>query len=342
MPYKAYRKRGTAILKLNSTEIQERWDRLFLRLKERIAHPTDEHLASRIWKASDLRREISQVRAENIDTLKSTFPNAKEVLRRMEQMGWLLPLPIVFPSGSEGNQAAYLLDMEATREESPDVLELLQGYESRGVLCYAAVLAFHELTTQVPPIAHIAILQEFAQPAAVVSVSSREPKASESKGQPENKTVRDPLGSALFSYRGISCYLTRRDSALAPGIQTRIEGPRVRLRMTTLEQALLDAIFHPVRCGGEAMVLESWENGMERWNSDRIANYLGEINREDYYRRVGAMCSMMDYEPEGQLRDGLQAAKSRYQSTAHNEEPISLLRGLAYSHLIEEWGVTTS
>ena len=52
-------------------------------------------------------------------------------------------------------------------------------------------------------------------------------------------------------------YSNKRDVSLVPGIQFRVVSPRCWLRITTLEQTLLDALMQPVRCGGEAVALEA-------------------------------------------------------------------------------------
>jgi hypothetical protein len=313
---------------------QQRWDFLFRQLKELLSKPSESHPAARIWEQTDLVKVISGLRKEHVQLLKSNFPSAKEVVARMKAIGWLLPVPIA--ARSKANADLYLLDMESTPEDRPDVLELLQGFEPDGVLCYASVLAFHELTTQQPPIAHVGILKNYEPSTA----TERLPTPASDETMDQRRSDRDLLGSYLFSYEGTKCYRTRRDRALTPGVQTRILGPRTRLRVTTLEQTLLDTLFHPVRCGGEAIVFEAWERGLERWNPSRLADHLKAIGREDFLRRVGAMLSLqgIDSFPDS-LHSLLAAASARWRNRTAHEEPIALLRQMSYSRLLTEWGV---
>lgn len=326
-------------------ELRERWDFLFRELKQRIAHPSADHPAAKVWKHSDLVSVISKLRRGHIEILKTTFPRAKEVIERMQKIGWLLPIEVDSPAETS-TQVLYLLDMEATAEDLPEVLELLQGYQSNGVLSYFAVLAYHELTTQLPSFAHIGILQDYA---ATESTQQSTPPSSVSQSPPTRQTSpaakdsseRNPLGSPIFSYQSITCYSTKRDRALVPGIQTREVGPRTHLRMTTLEQTLLDSLFYPLHCGGEAVVFEAWERGMERCNLDRLRQHLQAIDRDDFDRRVGAMLTLLDYDlPRGSLQAHLDAAALRYQSGDSTAPTIPLLKGLTYSRTIPEWGVT--
>jgi len=322
----------------HSAEQQRRWDFLFRQLKERLSRPTNAHPAAKVWKQSELVSAISAVRKEHMDELKTTFPPAKEVVERMRAIGWLLPIPLEPLPPEDPPQPLYLLDMEATEEDMPHVLEVLQGYESDGVLCYAAVLAHHELTTQIPTFAHVGILQDYGASADAAAALKATAPVTESASEP--RSTRDPLGTRLFAYQGTECYLTRRDRALSPGVQTRMEGPRTQLRVTTLEQTLLDALFYPVRCGGEAIVFEAWERGVERWNPSRLAEHLEAIGRNDFSRRVGAMLAVLDVPSiPSALSPLLEAASKQWQYGGDGEESIPLLRHLDYDRLLPEWGV---
>jgi hypothetical protein len=50
----------------------------------------------------------------------------------------------------------------------------------------------------------------------------------------------------------------------------RVVSPRTWLRITTLEQTLLDTLLQPLRCVGEAVVLEAWENGVSEGKNGEV------------------------------------------------------------------------
>ena len=105
-------------------------------------------------------------------------------------------------------------------------------------------------------------------------------------------TQRSPLGTEIFRFDEVPYYVTRRDASLAPGIQLRVVSPKTWLRITTIEQTLLDTLLQPVRCGGEAVILEAWEKGVKDMDMDRMAEHLTKIQREDLDRRVAAVLDL--------------------------------------------------
>ena len=88
---------------------------------------------------------------------------------------------------------------------------------------------------------------------------------------------RNPLGTEIFRFEGVGYYSNKRDASLVPGIQFRVVSPRCWLRITTLEQTLLDALMQPVRCGGAAVVLEAWETGVKQFDADRMSEHLNPL-----------------------------------------------------------------
>ncbi len=320
----------------NDNALLERWDTLFRSLKQRLIQPTAEHPASKVWRRVDLIRIISQVREENIGELRTTFPSAQDVVERMEKIAWLTPLELVSSSDRKIAPKMYLLDMEATPEGMPDPLELLQGFQPNGVLSYFSILGFYELTTQVPSYAHIGILQSTSSKKA----SHPPTKKKATKSSSPTSRQRNLLGSLAFSYQGIACYTTRRDRTLVPGIQTREMGPHTRLRMTTLEQTLLDTLLHPLRCGGESVVFEAWQNALDRLNPDRLERHLEKIGREDFERRTGAMIDLMKFKlPNGRLKRRLE---SRRKTISKNDaaDSLPLLNGFRYDRTLSDWRVS--
>jgi hypothetical protein len=311
----------------------DRWDLMFRKLKHTVASPTDEHPAARIWRDSDLTAAISQVRKAHAAELLTNFPSAKAVIKRMLSIGWLQEISVENPASKAASTRLYLLDMEATEEDTPEAWELLQGFTTNGVLCYFSALAFHELTTQIPSFHHIGIPKD---PSPRI-----EPSTIPTTSQPSTagKKQRDPLGSFVFNFQETPCYTTSRDVSLMPGVQTREIGPRTRLRITTPEQVMLDTLWQPLKCGGQAIAFEAWERGVTRWNPDRMAKHLKSINRHEWERRVGAMLSQIGVIPEsGALSDLLETRKQKVKNTS-DLTPLPLLNHLPASTLLPEWGV---
>ena len=44
----------------------------------------------------------------------------------------------------------------------------------------------------------------------------------------------------------------------------RAYGPRAQIRITTLEQTLLDSLYKPFLCGGPEVVFEAWQDAVDR------------------------------------------------------------------------------
>jgi len=305
---------------------------MFRELGKEVSLPTQGHPAARVWRESDLKAVITKVRKQHLGELKSTFPTAKGVIARMLEIGWIRLIPLE-PADGESSPPIYLLDMEAAEEDLPDAWELMQGYTPGGVLCYFGAAAFHELTTQVPSFYHIAKLRSTAPKPQSVEIRQSEPSA----GTPRE---RDPLGTLEFRFQGLPCYTTSRDTTTIPGIQTRDYGPRTQLRITTLEQTMLDTLWQPLKCGGESVVFEAWEKGVQRWNPERMAKHLAAINRPDWERRVGAMLSLLGVETDGSLQ-GLLAARKETLRSSVDHQHLPLIPGLPGSRLLTEWGILT-
>ncbi len=132
--------------------------------------------------------------------------------------------------------------------------------------------------------------------------------------------------------------MTRRTSRLVPGVQTRSEGPRARLRITTYEQSLLDTLHKPQNCGGPAVVLEAWHEATTsgRLDEERLVDYLVRMDYPSTSRRVGAMLRLMDYDAGARLENYLGQARQVVNNKAPYSQ-ISLLPGFDYSNLDEEW-----
>jgi len=301
---------------------------MFRELKKEVSKPTPEHPTARVWRQSDLKSVITKIHKREFDKLKSTFPPAKDVITRMLDIGWVQPIPLESKTDKKA-PTLFLLDMEATEEELPEPWELLQGFKPAGVLCYLGAASFHELTTQVPTFYHIANLR-----ASSPSYDQDEVQPKTSNNEADQK--RDPLGTLEFRFQGADYYTTNRDKSSIPGWQTRTRGPRTNLQMTTIEQTMLDTLWQSLKFGGESIVFEVWERGVQVWNSEKMAKHLATIDRQDWTRRVGAMLSLTGLKAEGNLKSLLEKSGKHLSG---DEVPLALMPGLPATNLIKEWGI---
>lgn len=311
-------------------EVQKRWEFFLRLLREAVAQPTEEHPVVRCWKSTELISLIGSIVNKHRKILLYTFPTAKEVVKRLTAMGWLRPVSGI--QSTIERLSFFFMEMDTAGSEVFDPLELLQAYLPSGVICYLGALSIHELTTQTPCFFHVGRIRRSSN---VDDISVFQPDAS-LDGKAEKK--RNALGTEIFRFDGAVCYKTNRYAAYTPGVQMRIIAPRTWLRTTTLEQTLLDTLMQPVRCGGEAVVFEAWERGLERYDTAQMAEYLEKIGRRDLWRRVGAMLDILGAETTGtQLDAGLK--KALVSISTQNEDEIPLLHGLEFSNLNKTWRV---
>jgi predicted transcriptional regulator of viral defense system len=247
----------------------------------------------------------------------------------MLDIGWVQPIPLESNTDKKA-PTLFLLDMEATKEDFPEPWELLQAFKPAGVICYLGAASFHELTTQVPTFYHIANLRPPSPNYTPDEVQSPETVSNRTDQK------RDPLGSFGFRYQGADYYTTNRDESSIPGWQTRTRGPRTNLRMTTMEQTMLDTLWQPSKFGGESIVFEVWERGVQVWNPDKMTKHLAAIDRNEWTRRVGAMLSLVGLDAEGKLKSLLEESRKHLSG---GEPPLALMPGLPATNLIKEWGI---
>ena len=312
-----------------------RWNLIFRELGQAVSRPTEAHPAARVWKETDLVSLISEIRRTHRSELGSTIGSAREVVGRMTEVNWLRPILLDTSSAARPPARLYLVDMEAAPDECPDTPEVLLGCFPSGFICYFGALAYHELTTQTATHWHIAECKEPSPGRSAWPSPAGDPPT-----QPSSRSAADPMGTLAFHYDGLPCYITRRDPGLVAGLQSREHGPRLRIRTTNLEQTILDTLLHPGRCGGEAVCIEAWERGPDRWDADRLAAVLRRINRQDFVRRTGAMLEMLGrYPKQGTLRQILEETKRDLAGHPNPDPPIPLLKGLPYGDLSAEWNV---
>ena len=197
------------------------------------------------------------------------------------------------------------------------------------------------MTRQLVEHHHVAELQP---PSAGPESERPEEDDAQPPQRPPTAGSRKPRGPGklLFRFQGIPFYSTRRSSRLVPGVQKRGHGPRAQVRITTLEQTLLDALYKPFPCGGPEVVFEAWQEGVasRRIDEERLVEYLRVMNFPATARRLGVMLGLVGGAPGTGLRRLLEAC----QDSIDRQSPyarISLLPGVDYQNLNEPWLVNT-
>lgn len=227
----------------------------------------------------------------------------------------------------------HIVELGAAARSEVDSFELLMAVRPKGVICYSSAIAYHSLSNQTAQHHHIGELQ------APIARESRDIDITAVEAGPRVRSVSPPrLGTELFRYGGIPYFASRRSSRLVPGVQIRDYGPRTRIRITTLEQTLLDALAKPFHVGGPEVVFEAWHVAMDSGQIDegRMAGHLDEMQYPATDRRVGAMLEILGHSPGRELRYRLDQA----QSTVDPNGPfarISLLPGIDYQQMNENW-----
>jgi len=308
-----------------------RWDLFLKTLTDRLAQPDPSFPSVRCVTRQTLVHLIGDVANEL--QLPSTFPSGKRVIDHLVSMGLASDVPVEVISRAGPSRDFVLLGIQDSRESRIDPLELLQAYDQRGVVCYFSALSYYDLTTQIPPFHHIASLTE----------PRPEPGAETSERVSESNEVakRSKLGTHVFSYRGVPFYSTKRSRTSIPGVKTRVFSPATNIHIATMEQTLLDALQYPLRCGGPDVVLESWQQHVEKADEDLLLAYLNAIQLLPLARRVGALFELLGFRPARQLASYLEATKASIRE--HPEMPwIPLLRGVPYSRESAEWKVLVS
>jgi hypothetical protein len=321
----------------NQTKLQkeQKYREEFLaHLNQKLATPTAEWPTVRCWTEPALDKIFKQVRDELAkEDLKSSLSHAS-------LLDWLCKLRLASSLPIEG-ESAYLLEMGASAETDVPPMELLMASKPSGTICYFSAVAFHELTTQIVEHHHIAELQTPNNKPSSERTAVDAPEKPKSAAPSTTRTPRG-LGELLFRFQGVPYYSTRRSSRLVPGIQMRNYGPRTQVRITTLEQTLLDTLYKPFHCGGPEVAFEAWQQAVtsHRVNEDRILKYLMAMNYPATARRVAVMLELVGSTPGNELQQYLQTTQDaidRQSPHAH----ISLLPGIEYQKLNPTWLVNT-
>ena len=254
----------------------------------------------------------------------------EQITSWLQQIGLLALIPVDYGRGkSLARTRFYSFDVAKSPSSHASHLELLQAYAPEGTICFFTAIGFHSLSTQPPVHHHIAIPTETYVRSAVPKVAAR-------KHPPTKRTPRNPLGTALFSYGGLPYYKTSRETRFLRGSQLRYIGPTAIIRITDLEQTLLDTLQRPLHCGGPAVVFEAWDQGIKKLHEDRLAHYLASMQHRPTAQRLGYMFTSFDYKPG----DELTAVLNQYRSQLDATDPSvyqQLFPGMRYDTLLRPW-----
>lgn len=245
-----------------------------------------------------------------------------QLIQLLEDAAVIRALPLE-PAPSKKRVKLYSVGFDPARSTIP-AAELLQAHVPDGVLCYFTAIELHGLSTQPAPHYHVALRRT-----ADTKHKAPLPKEFPSSDRPL------PLGTLEFSAEGIGYYLTRRDPTNLLNIQRRQLNSYCVVRVTTLEQTLLDCLHRPHSAGGAAVVFEAWEQGLMRSSPEKILTLAAKIGDKTLLRRTGYMIAR--YAPQSKV---LQEAKRLIGSSPQEVIP-TLLPGLPYRHTNEEWGLRT-
>jgi len=261
------------------------------------------------------------------------FPRSN--LSKSRVIGWLsrlnLLVPILvdeYPDRPTRSTKFFRFDPARTQQSEPSPFELLQAYDSKGVLCYFSAVAFHALTTQAPAHHHTAIPSE-----PPVKKQTITPKV-----LPKARSKSDTLGTWLYTYRGLRHYKTSRVARLIPGTQTRFLGPTALIRITTLEQTLLDTLHRPLSCGGPSVVMEAWEQGLGRTDEAKLAKLLQQMDYLPIAQRLGYILHNLGHAPGVELERVLGEFLKRIDPVNPSMHQ-QLFPGLNYDRLHQPWMV---
>jgi hypothetical protein len=276
----------------------------------------------------DLRREIPG----------GSKVSAYSMIDEMLAHGVARQLRVEFPPGTNPvrpppARAFYLLEFGSTAETEVHPLELLLADRPDGILCYWSALAYYDLSTQ--PVAHHHVATR-VEPSATTRQGDRTPAApSAGRLHPHN-----PLGELAFHYEGIPYYRTRRSAGTNLGFRLKYFAPRCLLRITTLEQTLLDTLHNPRSCGGPAVILEAWREALSQpvFDEDRFEEYIGQLGKPALARRLGAMLDILGHCPSAGLRETLTLLSGEM-----SDDPVTtlvaLLPGFPYHRIDPRWNV---
>jgi hypothetical protein len=304
------------------------WQKAFLaKLVKRLSVEPSTALNSRCLSEQTLYGVLDELEGQDF---RLQHPKSR-IIAWLQETGLLAVIPVTQAKPGTRTTRFYSLDIAQSPSSHVSPLELLQACQSDGVICYFTAVAFHSLSTQQPVHHHVAI----PIIPAIPTESDAKPTAPKvTRRQPARP--RNPLGTHLFNYDGVPFYKTSREKRLLPGVQSRYIGPTTVIRITNLEQTLVDALHRPLHCGGPAVVFEAWGQGLKRMNEDRLADYLTSMDYRPIAQRLGYVLDDLDYKPRPKLRSVLDQYLSQL-DPADSAMHQQLFPGIEYHNLRLPW-----
>lgn len=303
----------------------QRWEEFLKAFTARVAKPASSLLSVRCITRQTLSGIFSEIRQEL--NLPSTFPSGVAIIEHLISMGFASRIPVEGTTETAPSKEFILLGIQESQDLDVDPLELLQSYDQQGTICFFSALAYFNLTTQVPVHHHVATLTNQANLERSVTIVN-----------PKKINTKSKLGTYLFNYEGVPFYCTKRVKSSIPGIKIRVVSPRTNLRITTIEQTLLDTLQYPFHCGGQEVALESWERHIRQIEGDLLLDYLRAIRIDPLTRRVGAIFDFFGIPPAKGLDSFLKESKSRIFSQSEVPE-IPLFRGINSQRINPIWKI---
>jgi hypothetical protein len=252
----------------------DRLERLIAGFARFVDEPSDELPSTRCISAKSVRALFARLRKEAEFKWLRDITN-QVVTQSLQDASILVPLASPSPSAETPSDALYAVGLNPD-PASLDPLEILTALEPQGIVCYFTAYVLHDLTTQIPSFHHVARLV------------NREVSDSPPPPRDRSDDVQAPrLGTLRFTFAGLQFYSTQRARQLVPGVQRRHVHSGLRIRCTTLEQALLDGVLRPVSCGGASVVLEGWERGIGTANVELLLHYAEAMDRPLLLPRIG-------------------------------------------------------
>lgn len=305
-----------------------RWEEFLKAFTTRVAKPTASLMSVRCITRQTLSGIFVTIRKEL--NLPSTFPSGVAILNHLISMGLASRILVEGIPEDAPSREFFLLGIQESQETDVDPLELLQAYDQQGIICYFSALAYYNLTTQVPVHHHVATLTT-----QMTKTTSERPSP---VVVPKNANTKSKLGTYIFTREGVSFYCTKRVKNSIPGVKMRVISPRTHLRITTIEQTLLDTLQYPFHCGGQDVALESWGRHIRQIEGDLLLDYLKKTQIYPLTRRVGAIFDLFGIQPAKDLDSFLKESKAQIFALPEVPE-IPLFKGIKSQRSNPTWKV---
>lgn len=257
--------------------------------------------ASRCLSGPALRRLLVELRT----SAGKRQPSADVLIGHLVRAQILQPLEIEKESRKSPSEL-YLIGPDVASTVHP--IELLSAAVPGGVACYFTAMSFYSLTTQHPPHHHIARLRADSTSAARVHIRP----GGETHGAPAAPSY-DVLGTHLFSRGGLAYYVTSRSARWMPGVKSRFLHSTACIRITSLEQTLIDSLHRSLSCGGPPVIFEAWATALDEPLADveELERLILAIGDDRVARRVAYMLDVHGCDVPGGVLALIETARTR-------------------------------